>query len=179
MKVAITGHRPKRLSVPEESIYQWVTEKLKELECTEAISGMALGTDIIFAKAAMDLGVPLKCYFPYKKKKYSKDEKLISGYADGVKYFSESYVSNKCYFDRDRALVDDCDVLLAVFDNNGFWGGTAYTVQYALDNNRTIIFYPFYENIEQDVRNGIPHTDSHNDVAWTNMVIDLGESYVF
>lgn len=178
MKVAITGHRPKRLSVPEESIYQWVTEKLKELKCTEAISGMALGTDIIFAKAAMDLGVPLKCYFPYKKKRYSKDEKLISDYADDIKYFSESY-GNRCYFDRDRALVDDCDVLLAVFDNNGFWGGTAYTVQYALDNNRTIIFYPFYENIEQDVRNGIPHTDSHNDVAWTNMVIDLGESYVF
>lgn len=167
MRVAITGHRPKRLSVPEESIYQWVTEKLKELKCTEAISGMALGTDIIFAKAAMDLGVPLKCYFPYKKKKYSKDEKLISDYADDVKYFSESY-RNRCYFDRDRALVDDCDILLAVFDNNGFWGGTAYTVQYALNSNKPIIFYPFYENIEQDVRNGV-----------TQHSTDLGEIYVF
>ena len=72
MKIGITGHRPERLYGKEEKIIRWL------MECIEAllifygdlilIDGMAPGVDYMAAVVALEKGVPLHCYFPYKKK---------------------------------------------------------------------------------------------------------------
>ena len=38
-------------------------------------------------------------------------------------------------------MVDDCDVLLAVWDGKP-WGGAYYTCRYALEKGRNVLFYP-------------------------------------
>ena len=46
-------------------------------------------------------------------------------------------------------MVDDCDVLIVVWDGKP-WGGTYYTYQYALDRNRKIIMFPWRNKVEVD-----------------------------
>lgn len=61
MKIAVTGHRPGKLygynlSEPEYTIlkekFKYILRKYK---ATKAYTGMALGTDTIFANAVIDL----------------------------------------------------------------------------------------------------------------------------
>ena len=61
MKVAITGHRPARIAGKEQEIKSWISEYLSTIDCTKAYSGMAQGTDQIFAKVVQYLGIPLIC----------------------------------------------------------------------------------------------------------------------
>lgn len=49
---------------------------------------------------------------------------------------SDSYYDG-CMFERDRMLVDSCDVLVCYIRRN--FGGTFYTVNYAKQKNVSII----------------------------------------
>lgn len=73
MKIATTGHRPPKVCTWEE--YETVglgrmtalaRNCLIRLDAEEAISGMALGWDIAFALAAIDLNIPLIAAIPFK-----------------------------------------------------------------------------------------------------------------
>ena len=64
-----------------------------------------------------------------------------------VRFLYDEYW-NGCYIERDYRMVDDCDVLIVVWDGKP-WGGTYYTYQYALDRNRKIIMFP-WTNVEID-----------------------------
>lgn len=61
MKIAITGHRPGKLygyslSDPKYTILKEKLKMiLKKYKATTAYTGMALGTDMIFANAVLDL----------------------------------------------------------------------------------------------------------------------------
>ena len=55
---------------------------------------------------------------------------------DKTIYISDSY-NKTCMLKRDRALVELCDVLIAVFD--GTKGGTKYTVDYAGKMRKKVI----------------------------------------
>ena len=78
MKIAVTGHRPKRLKNQEETIRQWLSSQLDKHKCTEAISGMAQGVDQIFAQAAVEKGIPLICCYPYRKNFFHQEEQKYS-----------------------------------------------------------------------------------------------------
>ena len=77
MKICVTGHRPNKLYGYDLSDTRWMTLKekfkqiLKENNCDEAISGMALGVDTVFAMAVLELqaegyAIKLHCAIPCK-----------------------------------------------------------------------------------------------------------------
>ena len=81
MKIAVTGHRPQKLWGYNIYNKQWteLKEQFKKLlienNCDEAISGMALGTDTVFALAVLELkdtGYPIKLHCAVPHKDYSK-----------------------------------------------------------------------------------------------------------
>ena len=149
MKVAVTGHRPERLSkVDRKSVECWLDGIMKTLRAcyddVELISGMAQGVDQIAALTAVNNGVGLRCYMPYKRKvKHMSDlVRFLLDFAIEVRYISEEYSGNQCYIERDRRMVDDCDLLIVVWDGIEC-GGTYQTYKYALNKGRDMLIYPW------------------------------------
>ena len=143
MKIALTGHRPKRLP-NRVSVSVWITEQLLKYkdEIEEVYCGMAQGADQIFAGIAQMLEIPVICCYPYKKKKYYPKELEIINKSKDVIYTSEKYTGNNVYWIRDKYMVDNCDVLFAVFDGEEN-GGTWITIEYARKIGKPILYYDF------------------------------------
>lgn len=137
MKIMITGHRPERLKGRENEVKIWITQQLEELHPSLAINGMAQGTDQIFAKIAKDKKIPLWNVYPYKRKMHPYEEMLNEN--ETVIYFKDSY-SKDSYILRDRYMVDNADIVLAVFDGIPA-GGTWQTIEYAKKQNKEIRFF--------------------------------------
>ena len=139
MLVGVTGHRPERLGTNWPIVERWIAGKLEEYkargEKVSLISGMARGVDQIAATTAIDQGVGVRCYYPYMHK-FSNLEDYIMTRAEVIRYEHKDYVP-QCYTDRDRRIVDDCDVLLVVWDGIKY-GGTYYTYKYALEKGKKV-----------------------------------------
>jgi len=142
MIVMATGHRPFRLKGQEKEIKEWFAERLAFLHPEVCICGMADGADMLFATAAMMANIELWCYFSGKGFEYHRKENpLIFDYATSVACFDD--------FDkRDKAMVDDSNIVLAVYDGNPC-GGTYTTIQYAIPQNKQIYYYPFIKEEER------------------------------
>ena len=137
MNLGITGHRPARLNGQSHLIYKWCEAQIINYKPTLCLSGMAGGTDQLFARAALSNNYPLWCLFPYRK-----DVEYLNAFIDQatrITYTQEKY-SKDCYFLRDKYLVDNSDVLLAVWDKKEI-GGTWFTIKYARSINKPIVFY--------------------------------------
>ena len=145
MRIAVTGHRPKRLKGQQKEVKKWLSEQLDKYECTEAISGMAQGADQIFAQVAVEKDVPLTCCYPYRKSFFHQEEQKILNKAEDIKFISEAYTGNRVYWFRDKYMVDNCDLLLAVWDGIKS-GGTWLTINYAQKIGKPVIFYKFKED---------------------------------
>lgn len=89
--------------------------------------GFAQGVDQIFAKIAKDRGVPLLNVYPHRRKFHPYEEMLNEN--ENVVFFSDTY-SKSNYILRDRYMVDNADIVLAVFDGIPA-GGTWQTIEYA------------------------------------------------
>ena len=139
MLVGITGHRPERLGTNWPVVERWIAGKLEEYKSREErvslISGMARGVDQIAATTAIDAGVGVRCYYPFPHK-MSNLEDYVTTHAEVVRYEANEYMPN-AYFIRDRRIVDDCDVLLVVWDGIKY-GGTYYTYKYALEKGKKV-----------------------------------------
>lgn len=128
-----TGHR--ELPFNEPFLIDITKRALLRAEANLILSGMAQGFDTILAEAALELGIPYKAICPFRgqgdnwpeeaKKRY---QKLLTS-AIEVVYTSEYYFK-ECFFVRDRYLVDNSDLLFAMYDGR-VKGGTFYTVKYA------------------------------------------------
>lgn len=144
MIIGVTGHRPKRIKGQEEKIKIWFENSLKNLKTENnnlvLISGMAQGVDQIAAYAALKEGVDLWCYYPYKHRLWPEEEYLVD-HAMRIRYESAEY-HRSCYTQRDRRIVDDCDLLLVVWDGIKA-GGTWYTYNYARGMKKDILLYPW------------------------------------
>ena len=145
MRIAVTGHRPKRLKGQQKEVKRWLSEQLNKYKCTEAISGMAQGADQIFAQAAIEKNIPLICCYPYRKNFFHQEEQKILNKAKDIKFISEAYTGNRVYWFRDKYMVDNCDLLLAVWDGIEA-GGTWLTVNYAQKIGKPIVYYNFKED---------------------------------
>ena len=145
MRIAVTGHRPKRLKGQQKEVKKWLSKQLDKYECTEAISGMAQGADQIFAQVAVEKDIPLTCCYPYRKSFFHQEEQKILNKAKNIKFISEVYTGNKAYWFRDKYMVDNCDLLLAVWDGIKA-GGTWLTINYAQKIGKPVIFYNFKED---------------------------------
>lgn len=150
MKIAITGHRPKKLgndydlkSPLIKKIKARIMEIVADLEPDYLISGMALGIDTLFATIALDYKLKLIAAVPCRNQdalwKYPSKVlyKHLLEYADQVHYISEEYTLG-CMQERNEWMVDNCDTLIAVWDKS--LGGTANCIDYAKEKKKPIIY---------------------------------------
>jgi len=153
---AFTGYRTKKLyeAMGGAEFLPELKDKLRA-EIDELIDndfsvfwcGMALGSDMLFAETVLEFkrkyprvkfnaAIPClgqdKAWNERQREKYS----YLLENANEVKLVSNSDYYDGCMQLRNRFLVDNCDLLLAVFD--GKKGGTMQTVEYAKKQGKKI-----------------------------------------
>lgn len=157
--VSFTGYRPSKLNFFGEDdpmcvdLKDRLARKISELADAGAdrfFSGMALGVDTWCAEAVLALKekrpeITLTAVIPCREQDIKWDcedrrrYRALIAKCNRVICVSEEY-SGGCMQKRNRALVDLCDVLVAVYD--GKRGGTEYTVRYAESRHKKIILIP-------------------------------------
>ena len=149
LKVMITGHRPNKLGGYHKSnprklnIERKLRDVLTRIKTSAnkkgkqpiAISGMALGVDQWWAEAALYQGIPCHAYVPFKgqETKWPKESQtyyteLLTRCDKEITVCPEGYAAWKMH-KRDRAMVNDADICIAVWDGEP-GGGTANTVNF-------------------------------------------------
>jgi len=157
MKAAFTGHRPESLPFQEDSaefiplldtIWGEI-DNLIEMGVDTFYCGAARGSDIIcgeeivLRKTLSSEPLTLNCVIPFKEQPCGWELEWKMRYwdllrnSDRIIQTSDGY-QRGCYHIRNRYLVDNCDVLLAIYDSNSS-GGTAYTVNYARKTGKQLI----------------------------------------
>ena len=159
MRVAFTGHRPEQLNIQQDGLSQsgqalqdliwqeiWTQEKAG---ADTFLCGGAKGADIICGelilaeKQTTNPQLTLICAIPFREhaERWSFDWKLryhelLKG-ADKIVQVCDTY-QRGCFHIRNRYLVDNCDLLIAIY-NGEDKGGTAYTVNYAKQQGKEIV----------------------------------------
>lgn len=154
LSVAFTGHRadslPWGFNESSDECFKLKAGLLRAIRCayTEGkrcfLSGMASGVDIYAAEAVLQLretlpGIALVCVFPCP----SRDSRsaAIAAAADSVIVLSSEYCAG-CMKRRNRFLVENASMLIAVYDGRQT-GGTFQTVGMAARRGlRTVILNP-------------------------------------
>ena len=159
LSCCFTGYRPQKFPFPlsrenaaylnfENSLLAKITE-LVNAGCLTFYTGMAMGFDIIAAECVLSVSKAMKhhairliCAIPFldQAKSFSPEWKeryeSVLARADGAVLISDKYYP-KCYFDRNRFMVDNSDFVLTWFDGSS--GGTKNTVEYAKSISRKVI----------------------------------------
>lgn len=149
--VCFSGHRPKKLLQNYTDKNKFYNDLINTLQdqimdtiksgYTHFYSGMAQGTDLI----ASDIIIKLKnqncnihhhavypfatqsnSYSPYWKNLFMK----VLTNSDSNTVLNKSYVKG-CYHQRNKYLIDNSSILIAVFDGD-YKSGTGQTIKYAL-----------------------------------------------
>jgi uncharacterized phage-like protein YoqJ len=111
------------------------------------LAGGAMGFDTIAALCVLELKnefphIKLELVLPCRNQAQRWNELNRSVYdmiferADRVEYLHETYTPS-CMHDRNRRLVDKADLVVAYLVHSG--GGTAYTVAYALKQDKELL----------------------------------------
>ncbi len=145
-----TGHRPNKISyIYDEKSIKFLFLKFKLKRTIKHfikkgyiyfISGMALGIDIMCAELVLKLKkkyfkIQLECAIPCKNQTNRWGDKNIEKYnkilslADKVTYTSNCDYFNGCMQKRNKYMIDNSTLLIAVF--SGANGGTKQTIGYA------------------------------------------------
>lgn len=152
-----TGNRPKYLPWGEnefnpecgrikENLYALLEDLYKD-GYRFFICGMAIGADMYFSEAVLELkdkfnDVSLECAYPCKGSTglWSIKDKLraskIEKRADTVTFLSDKYY-NGCMQKRNRYMVDKASILITLRYTTT--GGTAFTADYAEKKNKKIL----------------------------------------
>lgn len=155
-RVSFTGHRPQNLPYfgeDDPAFLDMMSRLSAEIDrliadgAEEFYTGMARGVDTWAAELILEkkksspelrLIAVLPC--PVQYKGWSRADiaryDAILAQCDRVMTISPRYTDD-CMLKRDRALVELCDVLVAVYSGSSS-GGTAYTVRYAQKNKRRV-----------------------------------------
>ena len=152
-----TGHRPDKLpwGLDERDprcamLKQSLSRELEGLYrqgYRHFISGMAMGCDLYFAEAALELRtkyseITVEGAVPCPTQADRWPEDLRSRWRDildrcDLETVVQQHYDRWCMHRRNRYMVDRSAVVLAVFD--GTAGGTQYTLNYAMDKKREIL----------------------------------------
>lgn len=158
-KVSFTGYRPEKLPFFGEDDPLCIvlkerltaqTEKLIQEGAEEFYTGMAQGVDTWAAEAVLALResyprIRLTALIPCigQESRWSAEQQAryhdIISRCDQKVTLSAKY-TRTCMYNRNVALVDLCDVLVAVYDGKS--GGTMQTVKYAKRSGRKTIIIP-------------------------------------
>jgi len=124
MKVGVTGTRE---GATEHQLAE-LHGVLSGLDSSEFHHGDCNGVDVEAAAIARELGYKIVCYPP----KSSEEQGHFGG---------DVVHAPAGYLERDRAIVDACDVLIVVPKQMSWQpkGGTWYTHDYAVKTNKKII----------------------------------------
>jgi uncharacterized phage-like protein YoqJ len=152
--LAGTGHRPPRLGLdysPESNrlLTEFVEHELALMQgVTRVISGMANGFDQALAHAALLLKLELICALPFVGQEQTWPAEGQRRYHAILDQASEVIiVSQGCYGGRkdnwkyearDRWMVDQANLLMALLDDQSSRSGTRTTVEYAVRRGVTI-----------------------------------------
>ena len=156
MVCGFTGHRPEKLPWGNDEQDQRcqalklvIAQRVKRLADAGAevfCCGMARGCDLYFAEAVLNLQkqrpkLQLEAWIPcpsqadaWPEEDRIRREKLLDGC--GKVYTVEQFYSDGCMLRRNKAMVNQADVLLTVWD--GSPGGTGWTVNYAKRQGKTL-----------------------------------------
>jgi len=149
--VMVTGHRPPGIGgyhTPNPT-ERWVRASLESIlrgfqrkyTSVGAISGMAIGTDLLYAEVALSLGIPVHAAVPFKghdsqwpASSRNRFLRVLSQCAS-VNYVCEPPYAAWKLKERNLYMVSQATHAIAVWDGMNV-GGTAHTVR-ALRSNST------------------------------------------
>jgi uncharacterized phage-like protein YoqJ len=147
--VAFTGPRPQKLGGfdNETNLSKPIKAKLKqvleEIKPVKTISGLAQGIDSWAIDVCLELSIPYigACPFLGQEKVWPKEsQERYHKYlklAEKVVIVSEGGYAGYKMQVRNEWMVDNCDLLIAVWD--GTMGGTGNCVNYAKSKNKKMI----------------------------------------
>ncbi len=156
---AFTGHRPEGFifGYDEENPFCTAVKNaiarqigfLYDDGCRRFMTGCALGVDMWAGEAAVALreekgDIEIVAAVPFKGHENSWTDEQKKRYrtllenCDEVLVLSERYKKD-AFLARDRYLVENADVILAVYDTMKPKSGTGYTVRYAMGQDKPII----------------------------------------
>lgn len=169
---AFTGHRPEGFSFGYDENDPFCTAVknaiarqigfLYDRGCRRFLTGCALGVDMWAGEAAIrlreekgDVEVVAAVPFVGQEKDWSDDQRAryntLLKNCDEVTVISEGNKKN-AFLARDRYLVDNADVILAVYNTKRVRSGTGYTVRYAMGQDKPIIILD-PKTLEEERRN--------------------------
>lgn len=148
MTCSFTGHRrilPEHRAALAELISISIAHAY-DLGCRKFITGGALGFDTEVAREVIRFRIThpdalLSVYVPFigQEEQWSEAQRSAYSYiisnANEVKYISENY-GKDCMKKRNKAMVDDCDILIAyVYKNRS---GSSQTLRMAVEQGKEI-----------------------------------------
>lgn len=147
--VMISGHRKQEFSREEETyvkktLYKIVKELVKNYETTCGLTGLATGVDTWFAQILLKNNIPYIGYIPFPQQptKWPEPEQQqyqnILKNAQKTKTFGNNY-SNKYFFIRNDAMIEDSDLAIIVCKNSKTSGGTYHVKKSCLKYNKPAI----------------------------------------
>lgn len=155
MIIAATGHRPDKFPCGYRQHDPWLLSLKSRLmdwfdinryQIDSVITGLALGWDMMVADTALQFNIPIHSYVPFQGQENSWSDKSKKHYhylldkSTAVIYVSNTYAPG-VYHKRDRAMVDDSDVLIALLSDVKEPSGTLYTVNYAYKSNKQVFHF--------------------------------------
>lgn len=153
MKIlAATGHRPHKLNNEynyDGPVSKWLREEIKSVlvsrQPDEAISGMAIGVDTLFALCCLELKIPLIAAVPFygQEQRWPQSSKdifysILDNPLTKTHIVCEGEYAGWKFIRRDHWMVNNSTELLAVY-NGDQSGGTYQTYKYAVDKGHPII----------------------------------------
>lgn len=141
--ISITGHRPEQITN-----FAWVqnalAEVFHEIDPELVVQGMAAGVDLLAAKVAYHEGYPFSAARPWVNHTPRNDDAELYEWAlDNAERIdivdpATSYVGPWLYHKRNEFMVNQADVVVAVW-NGDSKGGTAACVRYAKKVGKPIV----------------------------------------
>lgn len=146
-RVGVTGHQDR-----DGIDWSWVRRTLREAlvtySATEALSSLAQGTDQLFAEVALELDIPVRAIVPLGAyESFFKDSAVLANYRRLLGQARRTdlelhFPPERAFFEAGKFVVDECQVLLAVWDGKPAegLGGTADIVSYARSRGRPVVW---------------------------------------
>ena len=143
---ALTGHRDLPAAFNRKLLYDELEGLIRD-GCTSFFCGMAEGFDLMSLQFLVDLKenypIYLEACVPFRgqERNFREHDRMLYHYlmrqCDHVTVLFDSY-KNGCFLVRDRYMVDCSDLVFAYCTRSS--GGTAYTVRYAKEAGKPVIF---------------------------------------
>jgi hypothetical protein len=149
--VGFTGHRQLANQAVIAGAMQTALKDLRKEGPGEwiALSSIAVGSDTVFTKQALGLGLAWHCVLPLPPAEFRKDftdedwkqVQALLPEAEQVRVIAENGAREDAYLDAGMETVHACDVLLAVWDGEPARGkgGTADVIAYARELNKPLV----------------------------------------